>query len=502
VFHHAYRTPEIDASNKIFKNLRGIDGLAVLDRRVVLREENSSLVQLMPELEYSVLMPWMHGDTWWSYLQTKKPFDTGMQIEIVRKVVQVLRTMEQRSLAHCDIAGSNVIISTEPPRVELVDIEDLYGPNLIRPSAMLSGTDGYAFKRNGRTLDWAPEADRFAGAILLTELLIWHNDEARQKATDQSFFSQTELDMMEQSEPYRLAHQILRSDYSSGLADLFERAWNVRFLSECPRLEEWFSAIEATLSPGGIPSRLAEIPIQTTQTETTPSPIAHSPIQWGPVTARPVSESKPAQPIPPSHSPAPTYTPTPLTPPAPPRRAFAFEPTPGEATALIIGVLVTAVFLCIIFTPTFWQNRGLQGLWTVFPTAAVVPTILHSTFRKKWITFVGYAATVFIAGLVTQSRTTGLTQAYTSNLLLGTLVSGIVLVALLAATEGQTNHGANRTADLVLSSLISTATFVALYLIVFRYISLGTLIAPLVAAVGWWIGDFLLSKFIAQRESH
>ena len=144
------------------------------------------------------------------------------------------------------------------------------------------GTDGYRHLRNAVSL-WGPNADRFAGAILLSEILGWHDQSIRDTAGAEHYFDQAELHHPANTR-YIFLKQILRQR-SRILESFLERAWDSKRLSSCPSMQEWELAIQ-NISPGGIPVIRLGPPGQKVEwgEEITPSirkPTAPT-VEWGP----------------------------------------------------------------------------------------------------------------------------------------------------------------------------------------------------------------------------
>jgi WD40 repeat protein len=130
--------------------------------------------------------------------------------------------------------------------VELVDLEGLYAPGMTRPQELSSGSAGYAH-RQARGGLWGPEADRFAGAVLLAEMLGWCDPQVVQAAWGESYFAPQE---MQQDTPrYRTLVETLERGWGSNVARLFERAWRSDSLLDCPTFGEWMVALPLTPSP-------------------------------------------------------------------------------------------------------------------------------------------------------------------------------------------------------------------------------------------------------------
>jgi hypothetical protein len=171
--------------------------------------------------------------------------------------------MEQNGIAHCDLSGPNVLLPMlagqtadgrpqtayrPPSTVELVDVEGLYAPGLPRPEALPSGSSGYAH-RTAREGLWGPTADRFAGAVLLAEMLGWGDESVREACYGETYFDPAEMPAQGGSNPprYRTLIAALARHYGQPVADLFERAWTSETLADCPTFGEWQLALPETV---------------------------------------------------------------------------------------------------------------------------------------------------------------------------------------------------------------------------------------------------------------
>jgi len=171
--------------------------------------------------------------------------------------------MEQESLAHCDLSGPNVLLPGLSPEahnglVALVDVEQLYGPDLRRPDVLPGGSAGYAHKTAPEGL-WSAHADRFAGAVLLAEMLGWYDVHVRDaaEADSEAFFDSQEL---QQDRPrFRTLCATLRHAWGEEVARLFERAWHSDMLAECPTFGEWWIALPE-VAPQLLQSVIASAP--------------------------------------------------------------------------------------------------------------------------------------------------------------------------------------------------------------------------------------------------
>jgi hypothetical protein len=144
--------------------------LGVCARLVITPERCRDLLARYPELRYAVLMTWVPGETWQELIARRVELGADQSRSFATSFARTLSEMEARSIAHCDLSGSNVLATLEPPAIGLVDIEELYAPTLTRPERIPAGSAGYAHRLAQYGL-WQPDADRFAAAVLLAEML-------------------------------------------------------------------------------------------------------------------------------------------------------------------------------------------------------------------------------------------------------------------------------------------------------------------------------------------
>ena len=124
--------------------------------------------------------------------------------------------------------------------VALVDLEGLYAPGMPQPEVLTSGSAGYAHRTAKEGL-WGPRADRFAGAVLLAEMLGFCDEGVCQASWGESYFDPQE---MQQDTPrYRTLVAALERRWGSNVARLFERAWRSDSLLDCPTFGEWLVAL-------------------------------------------------------------------------------------------------------------------------------------------------------------------------------------------------------------------------------------------------------------------
>jgi hypothetical protein len=238
VFKSRYRFPSLVALVDRLAPFASLPGLQVCRRSVLTPQHHTTLLRQYPDLAYAVLMPWVEGPTWMEVMLEKRPLTSAESLALARSLAEDLVAMEQRGLAHCDLSASNVMLPSlvDGEGVALVDLEGMYGPGLEQPREILSGSPGYAHRKTSEGL-WNAEADRFAGAVLLAEMLGWCDAKVREATWGESYFDSHEI--QRDSERYRLLANVLREHWGDGVAGLFERAWYSEALADCATFGEW-----------------------------------------------------------------------------------------------------------------------------------------------------------------------------------------------------------------------------------------------------------------------
>ena len=220
-------------------------GLAVCRRTILNPQQHKELLKRYPDLRYAALMPWIPGPTWMEIINVKTAFTPGQSFRFAAGLADISAGMEERGLAHCNLSAANLILSglvnlEDDLPLSLVDVEQMYGPDFSVPAVLPGDQQGYAHRTGGAGL-WSPAADRFAGAVLLAEILAWCDSRIRQAAENGSFFTPGEL--QRDCHRYRLLFQVLRERWGSNIAALFKRAWRSDLPDQCPAFGEWQLAL-------------------------------------------------------------------------------------------------------------------------------------------------------------------------------------------------------------------------------------------------------------------
>lgn len=124
-------------------------------------------------------------------------------------------------------------------------MEDIFSPSFQQPKYRPLGTPGYQHRTSSRR-HCDVRSDRFAGAILLAEMLGWYDKEVRTLSYGESYFEPAELQSNGCHRFEVLANAIAR--YDNSLAGLLGSAWKAITLDDCPPLYEWNRALKRVTS--------------------------------------------------------------------------------------------------------------------------------------------------------------------------------------------------------------------------------------------------------------
>lgn len=246
VFRPKFRDPSLKDQVNLAARTRGIQGLRSSNRRVLLPSAPAAKAFL--ELKYAILMPWIDGETWADFLlrpSRKVPLPPREElISTCYHLTRVLAQMEAMDIAHTDLSPGNLIVNLQLREVQLIDLEDMYFADRSNPRFENAGVPGYrpASVANGESL-WTPAADRYAGAILAAEMLLFSQPGFAGIFTAEGLF-RGPAGTPENDTRFKEAAQILKNTFPQ-FAATFSRTWNANTLQECPRLRQLLEAMTA-----------------------------------------------------------------------------------------------------------------------------------------------------------------------------------------------------------------------------------------------------------------
>ncbi|MNJ29259.1 hypothetical protein D3C77_238190 [compost metagenome] len=127
--------------------------------------------------------------------------------------------------------------------VELLDLEDLYMTGIEEPDHLPEGMNGYMATYARKDSVWGPDSDRFAGGILIAEMLAWSSPEIRNLSWGESYFDPDEI--QQECNRFELMQQTIERLYGYETAGLFVRLWRSEQLQQCPSFGEWLIVLSS-----------------------------------------------------------------------------------------------------------------------------------------------------------------------------------------------------------------------------------------------------------------
>lgn len=246
VFHPEFRDKNLILISELLKKYQDLPGMELANRFVITSSNSPDLIKRHPDLEFAMLMPWIDKDVWINYFGDKHPtkfsYLKSNFIRTASNFAQVLFELEKNELAHTDISGSNVLLNLKDASITLVGLENMFGKDFPEPSYRSFGSGGYRHPKHHLSKSglWCAAGDRFAGAMLICELLLWHDQKIREASANEQFFSQDEIG--EETQRLRLFLSGLEN-LNPILAELFLRIWYSKDLESCPKIAQWVNVI-------------------------------------------------------------------------------------------------------------------------------------------------------------------------------------------------------------------------------------------------------------------
>jgi serine/threonine protein kinase len=246
----AYRSEHLARVAETVGRSAHIPGFHLHNRICLTATDYPDLIETYPDLEYAVLMPWLTGKTWSGFMldrTTSANYTLQQASTLAVTVAKLLLSLESAHLAHSDIAGGNILLSPDRERLQLLDIEGLYIPGVPQPPFCSQGTPGYQHHNPGLQGQWRPEGDRFAGAILLAEMLTWWNPRVRAVVADQADTLFQPAELQTNSSPRLKEVRKTLFSMHADLLSLLDQAWVSHSLAECPNFSSWYSTLSSCL---------------------------------------------------------------------------------------------------------------------------------------------------------------------------------------------------------------------------------------------------------------
>jgi serine/threonine protein kinase len=243
VFHPRYRVASLVTTAQQLSSVASYEGLRAANRRIV--QASDPIVSTHPDLAYAMIMPWIKGKTWYDFLvnaaSSGRPFSLAISLQLCKRFLEVLASLEQSGMAHTDLSPGNVVLELNSCDVQLLDLEDLYMPGAVN-SRVATGSNGYRHSSgDAGTNLWRAEGDRYAAAVLAAEILILANNGLARRATDEGFFTNHHLSKQGGNRFVEAKAWLFK--VAPTFASIFERAWTANTIEACPRVAELYASV-------------------------------------------------------------------------------------------------------------------------------------------------------------------------------------------------------------------------------------------------------------------
>lgn len=243
VIHVGYRDARTIHLTNAIARYQHLPGLKAANRFCLTKSSYPHLIAHYPSLEHAVIMPWIEGKTWAGFLDDSalsSNYSQSQAHQLALTTAHVLWNLEMHHLVHTDIAGDNVVLLGFE-HIELIDLEGCYIPNIPPPTRKSRGWQGYQHKKLDQNKNYRPDGDRFAGAVLLTEMLTWWHPLVRAVTPDEcdALFQDWDSESMEGKKRRLTAIRNTLWSINPKLQALFDRAWLSSDLADCPDMGEW-----------------------------------------------------------------------------------------------------------------------------------------------------------------------------------------------------------------------------------------------------------------------
>src|SRR5579871_115232 len=245
-FKPRYRTEKQLETVKRLEKVSHVPGLLAAHQSVI--RPDSPLAQRESDLQWAVLMPWVAGDTWGKMLgavQQRQRTYARHEVEVLAvQILKVLTDLERRQIVHCDLSGGNVLIKSQGGAsfdFQLVDLEDM----LIEgnePASSTPGSKGYALPAVKTTA--CAEGDRYAGAILIAEVLALALPFDERLLSSEGVFRGNRDNQDAQARFTYVCNELKL--WKPRFTALLERAWNAGSLRDCAPLADLLESLTAS----------------------------------------------------------------------------------------------------------------------------------------------------------------------------------------------------------------------------------------------------------------
>ena len=285
VFKPRSRDARIAESQVQLQKLEKLPGLSAAVRRVVPPSDKAA--RQYPELAYAVFMPWIAGRTWAEMLMEAArkgaAYPKQEAVRLCTDFLETLSNLEGEKIAHTDISSSNVIFQSSKQATELLDLEDVYMPGAVKPLQPTNGTPNY--QHQAGKITWCLYGDRYAGAVLASEILLLSDPSAARRATDTGYFAGN-CTSPEARQRFDEAQRWFQRE-APAFGELFHFTWWADSLENCPPIADLKAAAAKVPAGGRVQVFTPSVPECEPETVTPPKPLTFQPdavhVAWEPI---------------------------------------------------------------------------------------------------------------------------------------------------------------------------------------------------------------------------
>lgn len=286
-FRESYNSKNFTFFQTALTNIPGFEW--VPQRLLINPNDDKALLDQHPYLENAIVMPWFalpKLDEIRSRIKKKQLTNIASKSkQFASLFAYALSELENRGIAHGDIATSNVFFDWDNDRLVIIDIEDMFHTSLVRPSHLenaVGGTPNYRFST--QFTSWQSSADRFAGAIMISEILTLADDTCIQASADETYFNADDIANREwngiEIPRFKTVYEAL-NDINAKASEHLKTCWNTtNEIDKLPKLSEWRDALgkppetliarllslfSSPTAPASAPTEPAPAPTKSTQ---------------------------------------------------------------------------------------------------------------------------------------------------------------------------------------------------------------------------------------------
>ncbi len=122
-----------------------------------------------------VKMAWAKGETLGTFLEKNYNNKTYL-LNLKKALIDLASFLKSNGIAHGDIQPSNIMVSNEGKRLQLIDYDGMFVPGMEQLSASETGVPNFQHPKRGTTNPWNDKLDRFPFIIFDIALTILSND--------------------------------------------------------------------------------------------------------------------------------------------------------------------------------------------------------------------------------------------------------------------------------------------------------------------------------------